>query len=308
MAINTRITGLAEYGQWMKVMFCGEAGTGKTLISSTFPNPFFISAEGGLMSIARRFLPYTNLESTQDLKEIIGILRQDPKTRATMLGANTATVDTIVIDTIDEVQKVFMKERVKAKKDEAFNLKDYGWLNEQMQSAIRAFRNLDMNVVLTCHIKPVTNEETGKVTYKPGMAGQVAEWIPSAVDLSLLLNARTATEIQGGKAVKVVHRYAQAMPDSEYSWIKDRSGRLPAEFEVNFEDDYQRLFDLIYKGLDEEFAKAKEKARTGLKNVEKELRADPFKGDDVADRDAEQFAGQLLAAGDNKEKAATKAA
>lgn len=293
MPIKTQITGLAEYGQHMKALFVGEAGTGKTLISSTFPNPFYISAEGGLMSIARRFIPYTNLESTQDLKEMIAILRQDPKTRAKMLGVQTDTIDTIVIDTIDEVQKVFMKERVKQKKDEAFNLKDYGWLNEQMQGAIRAFRNLDMNVVLTCHIKPVSNEETGKVTYKAGMAGQVAEWIPSAVDLALLLTSRTVNEIKDGKAEKVVKRYLQTYPDSEYGWIKDRSGRLPQEFEVNFEDDYERMFNLIYGGLDEEFKALKAAAKESLKKTEKELRADPLSGDAEADADAQAFAAQM---------------
>jgi len=294
MPIETKITGLSEYGHYMKALFCGDAGSGKTLISSTFPNPFYISAEGGLMSIARRFIPYTELQSSQDLKELLTILRQPPTVRAKMLGAPSSRIDTVVLDTIDEIQKIFMKERIKTKKDESFSFKDYGWLKEQMEGAIRAFRNLDMNVILTAHIKEQKDEETGRVTFKPGMAGQVSDWIPSAVDLAFLLTSRTVNDIVDGKAQTIVQRFMQTYPDTQHPWVKDRSGRVSQEFPINFEDDYERLYDLIYAGLDEEFAAAKAASIVKLKAIEGELRADPFAGSNqVADQDIEKFAESL---------------
>lgn len=253
MAIVTKTTGIAEYGQYMKVLFCGDPGAGKTLTASTFPNPFFISAEGGLMSIARRFLPYAELQTTDDLKEILKILRQTPEARGQMLNA-PGRIDTIVIDTLDEVQKLFMKERVATKKDEAFVLKDFGWLREKMEGAIRAFRNLPINVVFTCHLKENRDEEVGSVAYLPGLVGASAAYIPGAVDLSLVLLSRTEASVVDGKTQKQVVRYAQTYRDAKYPWVKDRSGRLPQEFAINFEDDYDRMFDAIYGGIDDEFA------------------------------------------------------
>lgn len=278
MALKLRITGVDEYGTNMKVLFVGEPGSGKTLASSTFPNPVFLSAEGGLMSIARRFIPYVNVTSSDDLREVLVLLRQeDPRARAQLLHDASGgqfpypTCDTVVVDTIDEIQKMMMKERVKLTKKENFILQDYGWLNEQMQALIRALRNLNMNVVFTCHVKEVKDEEVGNVTFKPALAGQSADYITASVDLAFLLKGRSTVVVEDGQTKRKIHRTLQAMPDTQYPWIKDRSGRLPGEIEINFEDDYQRLFQHIYGGIEADFDKARELAVANLKGLETEL-------------------------------------
>ena len=308
MAIKTRITGTSDYGQYMKVLLAGDPGAGKTLMSSTFPNPYYISAEGGLMSLARRFLPACELETTNDLREILKTLRQDPTVRAEMLGVVEASagqqtrIDTVVVDTIDEVAKLFVKERLISRNIEAFeNYKDWGWLSDKMESAIRALRNLPCNVVLTCHLKDVKDEETGAVSYLPALSGQQARYLPGAVDLAFALQSRSSAVVKDGKSARQVFRYAQTYQDAKFPWAKDRSGRLPHEFEINFEDDYRRLFDFIYAGLDEQFAKARESyskkvAEDTTRRIEeikdKFVQLDPLKGDAQAEAEFQAFAEQ----------------
>lgn len=308
MAIKTRITGTAEYGQYMRALLAGDPGSGKTLMSSTFPNPYYISAEGGLMSLARRFLPATELETTDDLREILKVLRQEPEVRAKMLDVTDASngtqtrIDTIVIDTIDEVSKLFTRERLTARNIEAFeNYKDWGWLSDKVESVVRAFRNLPLNVVFTCHLKDVKDEQTGAVTYLPALAGQTARYLPGAVDLAFVLQSRSSIGVEDGKSARKVFRYAQTYSDSIYPWAKDRSGRLPHEFEMNFEDDYQRMFDAIYGGLDEEFSKARAEAAEKVERRVEEIkdkfvqpdRPDPLKSTDAAaEAEFEVFAKQ----------------
>lgn len=295
MAIETKVTGLAEYGQWMKVLLCGDPGSGKTMTSSTFPNPYFISAEGGLMSIARRFLPYTELNTTDDLREMLKILRQEPDVRAEMLNV-PGRIDTVVIDTIDEVQKLFMRERVALTGKDNFVLQDYGWLGERMEGAIRAFRNLPMNVVFTCHLKQDKDEESGTIAHLPGLVGRTAGYLPGAVDLGMVLLSRTETTVVEGKSQKNMVRYAQTYFNSSYPWVKDRSGRLPAEFPINFEDDYDRMFELIYGGIAEEFEKLTASREKPATKKKAEKRPDPFVAQDkAADAEAEAFASSLQA-------------
>lgn len=43
--MKIRRTGADDYGKYVKALICGEPGSGKTLISSTFPNPLYASAE-----------------------------------------------------------------------------------------------------------------------------------------------------------------------------------------------------------------------------------------------------------------------
>src|SRR5262245_4846579 len=107
MLEGIKVTGAAEFGHWIKALIAGPAGSGKTLISSTFPDPFYASCEGGLMSIADRAIPYWEIKDTKKLMKLSGALRQPPEVREELFGR---PVNTIVIDTIDEVQRVLIRE------------------------------------------------------------------------------------------------------------------------------------------------------------------------------------------------------
>ncbi len=247
MTIQIRRTGSNEYGRFLKVLFCGFPGSGKTLISSTFPNPFYASAEGGLMSIADRNIPYAEVKSGDDLLRIKNALDQPPDVREHLLGFK---VDTLVIDTIDEVQRILVRERLEETKKETLQLQDWGWLGEQMQAIIRGLRNLDLNVVMNCHMKTTEDSETGKMMFKPQMQGAISDQLPAFVDLSLLLRTQTAVKVVDGEAKKSTERVLQTFPDSQHPWIKDRSGKLPMEIPVDFATDYQRIVDFVFGGID----------------------------------------------------------
>lgn len=246
MTIAVKITGDEEYGRWLKVLFCGEPGSGKTLISSTFPNPIYASADEGLMSIARRQLPFVKIEETKSLMDLLNALQQEPDVRESLLGNK---VDTVVIDTIDEVARLLIKERLAETKQDSFKIQDWGWLGDQMRGVIRAFRNLDMHVVFTCHLKQSEDSETGRLFFKPAIQGAVGDEISGYVDLALLLTARSRAQVVDGESKKVITRYLSTTPDPNFPWIKDRSGALPPEVEVNFEDDYERINELIFGGI-----------------------------------------------------------
>jgi hypothetical protein len=247
MAVAVKRTGDAEYGRYIKALICGFPGSGKTILSSTFVNPFYASAEGGLMSIADRNVPYIEIKSSSDLLAFKHAVDQDPKTREEILGF---PVDTVVIDTIDEIQGILIRERIEEQKKEAMQLQDWGWLGEQMKAIIRGFRNLPMNVVFTCHLKESQDSDSGRVWMEPGLQGAIAGQIPAAVDLALLLKTTTVAAVENGQAVKRSVRLLVSQPDAQHRWIKDRSGKLPTEMEVDFESDYKRIFEYIYGGLD----------------------------------------------------------
>lgn len=243
MGLQLKRTGSAEYGQYMKVLICGSPGSGKTRLSSTFPNPLYASAEGGLMSIADRSVPYLEIKTSTDLQGVKAVCDQDPGVRKEILGVQ---VDTIVIDTIDEIQRILIKERLEETKKESMTLPDWGWMGEQMQALIRGFRNLDMNVVMTCHLKESTDSESGRMWFEPALQGAIGKQIPAFVDLALLLKTVSQTVVQDGTAVKKTGRFLISAPDVHHEWVKDRSGKLPAEMVVDFETDFARMHEAIY--------------------------------------------------------------
>lgn len=248
MGLNVRRTGAAEYGRYVKMLVCGRPGAGKTLFSSTTPNPIYASAEGGLMSIADRGIPYVDIKTTMDLLQLRVILDQEPAVREEMLGF---PVDTVVIDTIDEVQRIFVRERLEDQKKEAMTLPDWGWLSGQMQAVIGGFRALDMHTIFTCHLKSTEDSETGRVWMDPGLQGAIADQIPAAVDLALVLRVDTVAAVEDGNAVRREVRRLITQPSAQYPWIKDRSGKLPTEFDITFTDDFKRLEAIIFGGIDD---------------------------------------------------------
>ena len=144
MGLSVKTSGSEDYGRSIKALICGPPGAGKTLTSSTWPNVLYASAEGGLMSVADRKVNYVDVDSSNTLLELKNVLSQPSDVREKMLGFK---VDTVVLNTIDEIQRIFIRERLADQRREAFVLQDWGWLGERMIATINGFRNLDMNAV-----------------------------------------------------------------------------------------------------------------------------------------------------------------
>lgn len=243
-------TGSAEYGHTLKVLLGGEPGSGKTVFASNFPNPIIAAAEPGLMSIYDRKIPFVEIERSLDLQQLRIMLDQRADVRADDMGFETQT---LVVDTIDEIQRILIKERLEETRKDAMQLQDWGWLGEQMQSIIRGLRALDMHVVFTVHLKDTQDAETGAVWQDPGLQGAIAKQIPAAVDLALVLKSATVTEVdeEANSTRKRSVRLLLTQPTQRYPWVKDRSGKLPPEMEVGMFDSFDLLYNPIFGGVTE---------------------------------------------------------
>jgi hypothetical protein len=232
-----------RYAEFKKlaVLICGDPGTGKTLFSTTWPDVVILDAEGRLLSVRDRDIRAITVGSTSVLDEARAALAQAPDVRAKLFGG---PVSTVVIDTVDEVARLIIRERLRAEKRETMAMADWGYLGDTLRSLLRGFRNLDLNVIFNVHLRSSEDSESGRIFYRPSIQGQVGDEIAAYVDLALLLVTRPVTDPVTGN--RVISRHLQSFPDVQHTWIKDHSGRLPQEFPVNFTDDYDRLHHLIF--------------------------------------------------------------
>jgi hypothetical protein len=99
-------------------------------------------------------------------------------------------------------------------------------------------------------MKESQDSESGRVWFEPGLQGAIGAQVPGYVDLSLWMRAAVKTRVVNNQTTQVTERVLITQPDGQHNWIKDRSGKLPAEFEVNFEDDFDRIYELIFGGVD----------------------------------------------------------
>lgn len=233
MGITIKKTGRAEYGQTAKMLVYGEPGAGKTLFGSTAPAPLFINLEAGLMTLASRGVDYVDVADPTDLQEIFIFLR-----------GGKHDYKTIVIDTLDELQKVYIADRLKKERRESMQLQDWGFVGEQMQKALRAYRNLPLNVVFLCHAKTDQDNESGTLIYKPALQGAIGDQIAGFVDLATYIHASPVKNEESGETeMKRVLRFQNS---PKFPHIKDRSGKMPPFYELNLETDFQDILKTVF--------------------------------------------------------------
>jgi phage nucleotide-binding protein len=208
MAINLRSTkGLHANG--VKLLVYGNAGSGKTSLIPTLPNPVVFSAEGGLLSIADADVSFVEVSSYDTLMEAY----------KWVTGSDEAKhFESIALDSISEIAEVVLNHEKKIAKDPR---QAYGAMQEQMSDIIRAFRDIpNKHVYFTAKCEKAT-DETGRILYAPSMPGnKTGQQLPYFFDEVLALRVEKDAEGVAQRAL---------MCDSDGIWqAKDRSGKLGA--------------------------------------------------------------------------------
>ena len=247
-------TGVDEYPTHLRMLVAGHSGSGKTRLAAGFPNPIFADARAGLMSVADRGVPFVRLTCAADLLELRLALDCSPEERREKFGHD---VDTLVLDTLDEFQRVLLAERLLSEKRSETTISDYGWLGQRMHTIFEGLMSLPLHVVVNCHLKDITEGE-GQLFVKPGLVGAFTDQVHQYMDFSLLLQSRhwgsppeLVEELGGDDPVvefpedNTQLTYLRTYQDGVYEWVKDYSGTLPPEFVVNFTDDFTRLYELV---------------------------------------------------------------
>jgi|TARA_R110000765_G_scaffold71137_2_gene138013 phage nucleotide-binding protein len=205
MAINLLNTSTVV-AKNLNVLVYGQAGAGKTSLIPTLPTPVVISSEGGLLSIAGSAIPYVEVSSMDELRDVYQWLLDSDESKQ---------FESVAIDSISEVAEVCLGTEKKSNKDPRAA---YGEMQTTMAEVIRSFRDLPRHVLMTAKLEK-SQDEMGRMLYAPSMPGnKTGQALPYFFDLMLALRVERDAEGVTQRAL---------MCDGDGLWqAKDRSGKL----------------------------------------------------------------------------------
>lgn len=241
-------TGSSDFPTYLKCMISGPPKAGKTTLLGTVPNIIIADTEphaNNLQSVAHLDVPFKAIHSLDDLRQLLMVLSQDTFRQQAAQALGMPAIEAVAIDTLDTLQQIMKRERMRDQRQTQFLRDDWSWLKEEMTEILQGFLSLPMHVFLVVHTKTkeVGTEKNPRTIYLPGLEGSLAESIAGMVGYSLLSFRKE--EIRPDGLGKFTKYWLRAEGDETYEFLGNRAaGRLPDIIEP----DFKHLYDAAMAG------------------------------------------------------------
>lgn len=177
--------------EWLNFLVYGEPGVGKTYLAGTAQDHaltkpiIFLDIEGGTVTLRKRKdLDVIQVRSIDEIVEIHNDLRVN----------NNGYYKTCIIDSLSELADLDMRDvmrqmvreaqaRGKTRDPDVPDKREWGIVRTHMRKIVRAFKDLEMNTLMTALSLKEKDDTTGAVTLYPQLAGKLKTEIPGFFDV-----------------------------------------------------------------------------------------------------------------------------
>lgn len=194
----------------LKVLLVGDAGTYKTRLAATFPQPHFVDFDDGMLSVRGQDVIYITIgrKETTDEDFLALFPTKKAKMRAFVKGqallehwANTLTKDqTLVLDSFTFYTDAALEHVLALNNQPTPRIQDWGAAQKLLEGTLEELNKLPCNVVVIAHRDMKQDQETGAISYVPQTIGKLAKKMPAYFDEVWRTNTKLKKE--GGSDVE----------------------------------------------------------------------------------------------------------
>ena len=154
----------------------GKSGTGKTTFGASFPKPFFLDIDGGLLSVRGQDVSYVDLTPGRGVTwpNILDAIAEGKKD----------DYESIIVDSLTGLADLCMESvlQLNRRSGQKPNFDDWAAYANKIKDFIVRLLASGKNTLLICHEAPDKDELTGHVWMLPAIQGQMKSRISNYFD------------------------------------------------------------------------------------------------------------------------------
>lgn len=250
MTVEIKTAGKAEINPFIHMLVAGHESALLAEFYLQAPNVLVASASAPLGVLAAAGAKYVTITSEDDLFALKVALEGTAEEREARLGF---PVDTLVIDSLDEFQRLMLVRRLEKERRVDTVSEDWQWISNRLNRIFTGLNNLELNVLSVTHLANV-HESTA---VKPNIQGAFCNQVHNYVEYALLLETRD--EVLEPKEVAVksstdevemelqydteLRRTLVTVPVPDAPWIHDDTRTLDRFIDLTFDGDFDRIVE-----------------------------------------------------------------